>query len=485
MARAVKCRPGSLGASGSALVLACVGVAMTFGVVGPSGSSAPSFAGARNYVTAPGPSSIAVGDLNGDGKPDLATANPSTDTSTDTVSVLLNRGDGSFRALQNYRTGRSPLALAIRDLNGDGKPELVTSNYGAETVSVLLNKGNASFQAKRDYSTGNEPRAFAIGDLNGDSKPDLAIVNQGRNGTFSVLLNKGDGSFQARRAYRARLNQPRSVAIADLNRDGKPDLATANDGGTVSVLVNKGDGSFKARRDYATQYGTFWIDIGDLNGDGNPDLAFAGMVTTRADTHALTVSVLRNRGNGSFEARRDFGAGHYAEYHENDSNALALGDLNGDRKPDLAIACCYKALVSVLTNRGDGSFQAKLEYRTGRPWRTRDPPYEWLADRASAVSIGDLNGDGKPDLAVANYPSRTVSVLINAPGLCTVQDARGRMLTGAKRTIARAKCRVAQVRRAYSKMVKRDRVISQTPKPGTVLPKGGKVNLLVSRGRKQ
>jgi FG-GAP-like repeat/PASTA domain/FG-GAP repeat len=486
VARVVKGRPGSLSAYGFAVVLTCVGVAMTFGVAGPSGSSVPSFASARNYVTAPGPLSIAVGDLNGDGKPDLATANPATDTSTDTVSVLLNRGDGSFRARRNYRTGGSPLALAIRDLNGDAKPELVTANYGASTVSVLLNKGDGSFQAKRDYAAGEYPRSVAIGDPNGDGKPDLAIVNHVRDGTVSVLANKGDGSFRARRVYRARLKHPGSVAIADLNRDGKPDLATANhDGRAVSVLLNKGDGTFKARRDYATGYGPFWIDIGDVNGDGKPDLVFASMATTGRDTHTVTVSVLRNRGDGSFGARRDFEAGDYPEGRENDPNALALGDLNGDRKPELAIACCYRALVSVLTNRGDGSFLPKLEYRTGRPWRTPEPPYEWLSDRASAVSIDDLNGDGKPDLAVANYPSGTVSVLLNAPGLCTVQDARGGMLTGAKQTIARAKCRVGKVRRAYSRTVKKDRVISQNPKPGTVLPNGGKVNLVVSLGRKQ
>ena len=117
----------------------------------PTGS-APSFAAARSYATGSHPSSVAIGDLNGDGKPDLATANGDANT----VSVLLNRGDGSFRAKLDYATGSGPASVAIGDLNGDGKPDLATANSDADTVSVLLNRGDGSFQAKRDYATGRD-----------------------------------------------------------------------------------------------------------------------------------------------------------------------------------------------------------------------------------------------------------------------------------------------------------------------------------------
>jgi hypothetical protein len=346
---------GRRGARRSAVLLACVGVALTLGLVASFAGSAPSFAGPRNYPTGVDPWSIAIGDLNGDGKPDLATAN----LTADGVSVLINAGDGGLRTRRDYATGAGPLSIAIGDVNGDGKPDLATANSSANTSSVLLNRGDASFQTKRDYATGAGPLSIAIGDVNGDGKPDLTTANNGA-GTVSVLANAGEGSFHPRRNYRTG-ERPVSIAIGDLNGDGEPDLATANG--------------------YA---------------DGT---------------------------------------------------------------------------VSVLVNRGDGSFQPKLNYRTGR--------------RPESVAIGDLNGDGKPDLATANKAVGTVSVFVNTPGLCTVQDVKRQRQTlpAARRALLRANCRVGKIRRAYSRAT-RGRVISQKPGFGAVLPGGGKVNLVVSRGRR-
>jgi hypothetical protein len=458
----------ALGIAGSAFPLS--GAARTastsVSAAAPTGS-APSFAPAKSYATRAG-SSIAIGDLNRDGKLDVAA------TSSGTVSVLLNRGDGSFANSREYGTARSSISLAIGDLNGDGNTDLVTANL-AGTVSVLLNRGDGSFEGERDYAAGEDPLSVAIGDLNGDAKLDLVTVSStsfGAKGWVSVLVNRGDGSFEARRVYRTG-PAPRSVAIADLNGDGKPELATANPGGlgTVSVLVNRGDGSFAARRDYTTSYGPFWVGIGDLNGDGKPDLVSVGMRIAHLDKP--TVSVLLNRGDGRFQARRDFRAGSFPNSASYTASSVALGDLNGDAKPDLALACCDKAVVSVLTERDGARFRRKLEYRSGR---------RVGYDRASAVSIGDLDGDGKLDLAVANDYSGTVSVLINTPGLCTVQAVTRLALPAAKSTLARANCRVGRVRRAYSR-ARRGRVISQRPRFGAVLPGGSKVSLVISRGR--
>jgi hypothetical protein len=382
------------------------------------------------------------------------------DPEANIVSVLPGRGDGTFRAKRHYRTGRFPFSVAVGDLNGDGKPDLVTANW-ANTVSVFTNTGDGSFSPRRDYATGEEPWVVAIGDLNGDSKPDLAAADHAPRGTVTVLTNRGDGAFEPRRVYRTG-SEPRSVAIGDLNGDQKPDLATANhDSSTLSVLVNRGDGTFNAKRDYATGYGPSSVAIGDLNGDGRTDIVITSVVIARADT--VTVSVLLNRG-GTFQARRDYRAGRYPNSPEYDPSAVALGDLNGDGEPDLAIAIRDERLVWVLTSTGGGTFRPKLDYSTGRA--------------PSAAAIGDLNGDGKLDLAT------NVSVLLNTPGLCTVQPLEGVTLAAAKRTMARASCRVGKIRRPYSR-IKRGRVISQKPRFGAVLPGGGKVDLVVSRGRKR
>ena len=462
MDRRFKSWSGRRGARGCIVLLVCVVLGLTLGVAVLFAALAPSFAGPRSYATWRSPESVAIGDLNGDGRLDLAVANNGLNDDGKIVSVLLNKHDGTFRARRDYTTGRGPLSVAIGDLNGDRKPDLVTANNYANTVSVLTNRGNGSFKAKRDYATGRGAYFVAIGDLNGDRKPDLAVANADAN-SVSVFINRGHGGFARRHNY-ATGSAPVSVAIGDLNGDRKPDLAVANNGGdtnAVSVLANRGDGSFKAKRDYATGRGPGSVAIGDLNGDGKPDLA-------TANDAANSVSVLANRGNGSFRAKRDYRTGR-APF------SVAIGDLNGDRKPDLATANFgtddnLGHTVSVLANRGGGSFRAKRDYATGR--------------RPLSVAIGDLNGDHKPDLATASAYADTVSVLVNATGLCGMPDVRGKTLRAARRAIVRADCRVGMIRRAYSKKVTRGRVISQQPASGRVLPGGGKVNVVVSRGRK-
>jgi hypothetical protein len=149
MGRRFEGRYGAFGTPKISALLACVGLALIFGAAALSAASALSFAAAKSYSSGRSPHSVAIGDLDGDGKPDLVIANADADT----VSVLLNRGDGSFQAKRDYRTDSRPESAVIGDLNGDGKPDLATANEG--TVSVLLNRGDGSFQAKRDYATGD------------------------------------------------------------------------------------------------------------------------------------------------------------------------------------------------------------------------------------------------------------------------------------------------------------------------------------------
>ena len=433
------------------LFVGVVGAVFTLSGAALTGST-PSFARPVYYGVGAFPTSVAIGDLNGDGKPDLAVAN----TASDTMSVLLNKGRGRFERSRFDRTGAGPYRLAIGDLNGDGKPDVAVANYGPRTVSVLMGRGNGSFRPKVDYGVGGDPWQVAIGDLNGDGKPDLAVANS-YDDTASVLLNKGDGTFEPKVDYQTG-SAPVSVAIADLNGDGKPDLATTNTfGNTVSVLLSRGDGTFEGKLDYQTGGGPYDLAIGDVNGDGKLDLATANY----DDDYGDTASVLLNRGDGSFAPKVDYRA-------VSAPTGVALTDLNGDGRLDLVVAAGDDEAITARLNGGNGTFGARWDYSVGSP---------------TSIAAGDLNGDGRPDLVTTNdlIPS-SVTVLRNAFGLCKVPAVRGKRLRTAEQLIALANCSNGKIRHAYSKTVKRGRVISEKPRAETVLPKSSKVNLVVSLG---
>ena len=424
---------------------------------GELGSSGPSFGRARAYATGHAAAAFAVGNLTGDAKPDLVSANGSR---TRTVSVLINKGNGSFRAKREFGTGRGPESVAIEDLNADGSLDVATANHDANTVSVLLNNGNGSLRPKRDYVTGPGTRAVAIGDVNGDGKPDLVTANDGNAKGISVLLNTGDDTFEAKRDFGPRL-LPVDLAIGDLNGDGKADLVIVNENLVngnlgLSVFLNAGDGTFPVMREYGTSFDSSSVAIGDLNGDRKADLA----VTSSDKESGPSVSVYLNRGQGGFRTRVPYALhGDWAT----GGSSVALGDLNGDGAADLAVTSRIHA-VSVLVNLGDGRFQRQLDYRTGY---------------SRALAIDDLNGDRRRDLVVMNYS--TISVLLNKPALCNVQELRRQTLKAAKRTLARVNCRVGKVRFDYSRTIK-GLVIGQKPKLGAVLPRGSRVDVVISRG---
>jgi hypothetical protein len=417
-----------------------VGMALVAsGAWAASASAAPLFTAPCLHVdTGRDATSVAIGDLNADGKADLALASGAG------VTVVLGIGDGTFGPVSEYGTSSASSSVSIGDLNGDGRPDLVTANEVSNTVSVLLGLGDGRFGPGTDYATGIQPRGVVIGDLNGDGKPDLVVVNShfySLHGTISVMLGTGDGTFGEQIEYVVGDN-PISLAIADLNRDGKPDLAVANKGSsTISVLAGNGDGLFGARRDYATGMGPFSIAIGDFDGDRAVDLV-------TANYYANTASVLLGLGDGTFGGNTDFATGSHphsvavgdldengkpdlvvVDYDEDTDQpniydavavllgngdgtfgsprdhvagsfpySAAIGDLNGDGRPDLAVAEVHEQhSVAVLPGNGDGTFGTRDELPTGIS--------------PMSVAIGDLNGDGEPDLAVANKASNSVSVL--------------------------------------------------------------------------
>ena len=175
------------------------------------------FGDPTNFETQSGPASVVIDDLHGDGRLDLVVANRNSNT----VSVLRGNGNGTFQVKTDYPTGTCPASVALGDLNGDGRLDLAVANYGPSpgygtTVSVLLNNGDGTFGAKTDFPTGQRPASVAIGDLSGDGKPDLVAANNYDN-TVSVLLGIGDGNFAAKTDYPTG-TRPVSVAIGEIGR---------------------------------------------------------------------------------------------------------------------------------------------------------------------------------------------------------------------------------------------------------------------------
>jgi hypothetical protein len=233
-----------------------------------------------DFATGPKPIFVTTGDFNGDGKLDLASAN-NLSVGDNTVSVLLGNGDGSFQPTKDAKkvVPVPSSSVTTGDFNGDGKLDLATANpigVSAHTVGVLLGFGDGSFQPTKEFATGTKPSSVTTGDFNGDGKLDLATANaDGDN--VSVLLGNGDGSFQPKKDFMTG-SFPLSVTAADFNGDGKLDLASANSGdntNTLSVLLGNGDGSFQPKSDFATGSYPISVTTGDFNGDGKPDLASA------------------------------------------------------------------------------------------------------------------------------------------------------------------------------------------------------------------
>ena len=276
-----------------------------------------------------------------------------------------------------------PAANAIGDFNGDGLPDIVTTDVDRNAVLISRGDGLGAWQYPWGMKTGNTPASVAIADFNGDARLDVATANSGSH-NVSILLGNGDGTLAPAVAYGAGTN-PLSVSTGDFDHDGKTDLAVANNGsGDVSILMGAGDGTFATAVPYSAGAGPFWVSPGDFDGDGNADLAVA---TFRGNG----IAVLRGHGDGTFGAALLFAAG-------TNPSAVAVADLNRDGVPDLAASNYGSANVSVLTGNGDGTFRAPVHYAAG--------------DNPSAVATGDFNRDGKSDLIVPNHGSASVSLLI-------------------------------------------------------------------------
>ena len=379
-----------------------------------------------------GPWKLAAADFNGDGNLDLAVA----DNAGNTVFLMLGDGTGNF-VVSGTRGAFAPENVAAADLNGDGKQDLVSVN-GSNNISVFLGNGDGTLQPPTNYTVGSIPFQAVIQDFNKDGKLDLAVANKDSD-TVSVLLGNGDGTFQPAASFPANCSpfggcSLESLAAADFNGDGNLDLVTPG-----SVLLGNGDGTFQAPVLLHAGDVPGLVATGDFNTDGRPDIALGSLDN-------LDITVLLNQG-GRLAPTPSFPVSGLAVN-------VATGDFNGDGLDDLAVVSSNSGTVGVLLSNGHRTFSPSAElsvpgaatvlvrdfnrdghldlavgtstqvflfFGAGNGTFTAGPVYD-LSTYCTIFDIspgpmpcfvaGDFNGDGILDLAGANGPAGTISVLL-------------------------------------------------------------------------
>jgi hypothetical protein len=350
-----------------------------------SGKGDGSFDPAGSFEVVTEPSSIAVGDFNGDTLPDLAVAGGQYDQ-TGYVSILMGKGDGSFGPAESFGVGIQPRGIVAVDFNGDAILDLAVANSGSRSILILLGDGNGGFVLAQEAPVGSGPWSAAAADFDGDQVPDLAVANQ-RSNDVSILLGNGDGTFRPMEDVPVG-TAPLSIIAGDFNDDQIQDLAVVNvNSEDVYILLGEGDGTFRSAGVFEASFLPRAAVTGDLNGDTIPDLA---VINWGFDVGS-TVSIFKGNGDGTFGSDEGFNV-------EGAPRFVIASDFNGDEIADLAVVTTQSHSLVTLFGKGDGTFHLAEKFE--------------LEDAPQFVSAGDLNGDAILDLVVANANSATVSILL-------------------------------------------------------------------------
>lgn len=352
------------------------------------GDGTGAFGASQQFATnGRNPRYLALADFDGDGKIDVVTGNRS-DEFPENASLLLGNGDGTLQAGVNIQRGsyRTP-TVAAGDFNGDGFPDLALGNRWSHSVTLALNDGKANFAADLKehilVEAGSNERDAKLFDMNGDGNLDLVVANRGPRGSnpgsLSICLGNGNGTFQAPQNFPAG-NASNGLAVADFNGDGKLDAIVGNARGSsnhASIFLGNGDGSVGAPQNVDLGFngdaGACEFAVADFDLDGDLDV----IQSVAFDNNQNNIFLLENNGSGVFTPKSlGFGGNRLID--------VATADLNQDGKPDLVVANQSGAAVRYLGN-GNGTFTPGEPLSFGQ------------SNRVQAVELGDLNGDGIVD----------------------------------------------------------------------------------------
>ncbi|HKR58849.1 MAG TPA: VCBS repeat-containing protein [Pyrinomonadaceae bacterium] len=337
-----------------------------------------------SYKVGKNPTTVTPADVNQDGFTDLVTTNMGSNT----LSILLGNGDGTFHDQVELNVCKEPRSLALGMFNRDLYPDVVLACSGADEVAILFGRADGKFQEGTRYPVHRTPIAIAIDDLNGDQAADLVVAL--RNDKIKIFLGTGTGEFTHGAQYEYG-DTPTSVALADLDGDGKIDLAVTNGGpmlNAVSIWMGNGDGTFRTPTDYRTGKRPLGVSFGDFNHDRIRDLLVINGVQDSFTTFL-------GNGNGTFQPGRDSGA-------DAGPNFGIARDFNGDHRTDVAIVNLQSSDLSILFGRDDGTF----EYPP-RNYRTKPGPFALATFRVTTKEAEE------PGLVTADNGNGSVSVFLH------------------------------------------------------------------------
>jgi len=416
--------------------LGSLAITLFLGLCLPALAATVSLKPAQSYPVGTDPTSVAVGDFNGDGKPDVAVVNMGSNN----VSILLGKGGGTFRTGLNFDAGSTPSTLYTADFNGDGKLDVAVmvgpiANSPGE-VRILMGNGDGTLQAPIVTTLTAQEFVAAVADVNGDKKADLVVNLFDANANpagIEVLLGNGDGTFQTPKTA---VPDPESVLIvADFNNDGKPDLAASNSN-TVQIILGQGDGTFSQGGQAVLTDGftasRAWT--ADVNSDGNVDLIVDSRSVHNGAEYSTDqrVSVFLGSGNGNFAGEQlvttgSEGGGEFGITGDTLVTDLDTGDFNGDGILDIANRANAYARFRKTSNQ---PFSVNIGDGTGEFVSVS------LADPGPLGFAADLNGDQLTDLIVLDSANDSIKVLLNStPAFAMTAAAKNLTVTAGEQVM--------------------------------------------------